>query len=363
MTQDEIATTALAMPEALSEIDDEARTVIRNALDLARERLDMDIAWLAEFDGDRKVLRVVEGDTDEWELWDESWLPAAESYCARMLDGRVPNAIADAASEPAVCDLPVTRDLRIGAYIGVPIVLHDGRLRGAFCCLRHTPARNLDERDVRVMQVLAKLVADELGFRQSLRLLRRRETQDASLQALLAALEVRDDYTGDHSRAVVDLARAVACRIGLDPDDVDAVEQVALLHDLGKVGIPDSILRKPGPLTDDEWDVMRTHPGVGAEIVARLDTLAHLRPAIRAEHERWDGKGYPDGLVGDAIPVPSRITLTCDAFHAMVSDRPYRAAMSQDDAVDELRRCAGTMFWPEAVDALVAHVRDVTAPS
>lgn len=348
--------TTLEIPDALSEIDDDARVVIANALNLARERLGMEIAWLAEFDGPRKVLRVVEGDTAGWGLQDDSWLPAAESYCARMLDGRIPNAIPDAASEPGVCDLPVTEDLRIGAYIGVPLILEDGELRGAFCCLKHTPVRDLDERDVRVMQVLAKLVADELGFRQSLRIIRQQEARNASLQALLAALQVRDDYTSDHSYAVVDLAVGVARRLGLDDDDVVAVEQVALLHDLGKVGIPDAILRKPGPLTDDEWEVMRTHPAVGADIVAQLDALAHLQPAIRAEHERWDGTGYPDGLTGEQIPVPSRITLTCDAFHAMVSDRPYRAAMPQDAAILELRRWSGAMFWPDAVEALVAEL-------
>lgn len=355
--------TALDSTSALSEIDADARRVIANALELARERLDMEIAYIAEFTGEREVLRVVAGDTGEWDVTEGLSVAAADSYCVRMLDGRVPQAIPDTSKEPEVAALPATEELGIGAYIGVPLVLEDGEVCGALCCLRHTPAGTIDDRDVRVVELLARLVADELAFRASMRARRRREMEVASLQALLAALEVRDDYTGDHSHAVVELSLAVATRLGITGDDLDAIEQVALLHDLGKVGIPDAILRKPGPLTDDEWAVMRTHPGLGADIVARLDTLAHLRPAIRAEHERWDGAGYPDGLAGDAIPVPSRITLTCDAFHAMVSDRPYRAAMSQHDALDELRRCAGTMFWPDAVDALVAHVRDVTAPS
>lgn len=354
---------ALDSSGALSEIDAETRGVIANVLDLARDRLDMEIAYITEFTGDHEVLRVVTGETEDWDVSEGLSVAAAESYCVRMLDGRVPQAIPDTSKEPEVADLPATEELGIGAYIGVPLVLDGGRVRGALCCLRHTPAGAIDERDVRVVDLLAQLVADELAFRASVRARRRREMELASLQALLAALEVRDDYTGDHSYAVVELALAVATRLGIAGDELDAVEQVALLHDLGKVGIPDAILRKPGPLTDDEWAVMRTHPGIGADIVARLDTLAHLRPAIRAEHERWDGAGYPDGLTGDAIPVPSRITLTCDAFHAMVSDRPYRAAMAQTEAVDELRRCAGTMFWPDAVDALVAHIRDVRAPS
>lgn len=345
---------------ALGEIDDEAREVIAGALDLARERLGMEIAWITEFTDDREVLRVVAGDQDHWDIAEGDSVAAVDSYCVRMLDGRMPRAIPDASKEPAVADLAVTTDLDIGAYVGVPLVL-DGGLRGAFCCLRHSPARDIDDRDVEVVEFLAQLVADQLAFRRAQRALRRREMETASLQALLAALEGRDEYTGDHSQAVVDLARAVATRLGFDDQELEAVEQVALLHDLGKVGIPDEVLRKPGPLTDAEWEIMRTHPGLGADIIARLETLAHLRPAIRAEHERWDGAGYPDGLAGEEIPVPSRITLTCDAYHAMVSDRPYRAAMPQDEAIEELRRCAGTMFWPDAVDALIDHLQDGTA--
>lgn len=345
---------------ALGEIDDEARDIIAGALDLARDRLGMEIAWITEFTADREVLRVVAGDKANWEISEGDSVAAADSYCVRMLDGRMPRAIPDASQEPAVADLPATSDLGIGAYVGVPLVL-DGGVRGAFCCLRHSPARELDDRDVDVVEFLAQIVADELAFRKALRVLRRREMETASLQALLAALEGRDEYTGDHSQAVVDLARAVATRLGLDAEALEAVEQVALLHDLGKVGIPDAVLRKPGPLTDAEWEIMRTHPGLGADIIARLETLAHLGPAIRAEHERWDGTGYPDGLAGEEIPIPSRITLTCDAFHAMVSDRPYRAAMPEDQAIEELRRCAGTMFWPDAVDALVDHLEEATA--
>lgn len=350
----------LGSTSALGEIDDEAREVIAGALDLARERLGMEIAWITEFTDDREVLRVVAGEQEDWDIAEGDSVAAVDSYCVRMLDGRMPRAIPDASKEPAVADLPITTELDIGAYVGVPLVF-DGGLRGAFCCLRHSPARDLDDRDVEVVEFLAQLVADELAFRQALRALRRREMETASLQALLAALEGRDEYTGDHSQAVVDLARAVATRLGIDNEELEAVEQVALLHDLGKVGIPDAVLRKPGPLTDAEWEILRTHPGLGADIIARLETLAHLRPAIRAEHERWDGTGYPDGLAGEAIPIPSRITLTCDAFHAMVSDRPYRAAMPKDQAIEELRRCAGTMFWPDAVDALIDHLQDGTA--
>ena len=146
----------------------------------------------------------------------------------------------------------------------------------------------------------------------------------ASLRALLAAVNARDSYTAMHSREVVTLARGVARRLDLDDVQISEVEHIALLHDLGKIAIPDAILRKPGPLTSHEQTLMRQHPVVGAQILASMPELAHLAPAVRAEHERWDGAGYPDGLAGEQIPIASRIALVCDAYHAMTSNRPYR---------------------------------------
>jgi diguanylate cyclase (GGDEF)-like protein len=176
----------------------------------------------------------------------------------------------------------------------------------------------------------------------------------ASLRALLAAVNARDSYTALHSRQVVTLARQVARRLGLDAATIMEVEHIAHLHDLGKIAVPDAILRKPGPLTHHEQTLMRQHPVVGADILASVPELEHLAPAVRAEHERWDGGGYPDGLAGERIPVASRITLVCDAFHAMTSDRPYRRAMPLEEALEEIRRHAGSQFCPRAAAALLA---------
>jgi HD-GYP domain-containing protein (c-di-GMP phosphodiesterase class II) len=148
----------------------------------------------------------------------------------------------------------------------------------------------------------------------------------------------------------------VAERLDVDPEQTREVGQVALLHDIGKIGVPDSILQKPGPLTESEWAVMRTHPAVGAEMVSCVVGLGHLAPAVRAEHERWDGCGYPDGLRGEDIPLSSRIVFACDAFHAMTSDRPYRRALSREAAVAELERGSGSQFCPTAVKALLEEI-------
>jgi len=135
--------------------------------------------------------------------------------------------------------------------------------------------------------------------------------------------------------------------------DVRDVEDVAALHDIGKLGVPESILWKPGPLDPVEETVMRRHAEIGAAIVAHVEPIAHLAIAVRAEHERWDGNGYPDGIAGGEIPIASRIVLACDSYDAMVTDRAYRRAMNPLRAREELRRNSGSQFDPQVVDALL----------
>lgn len=173
----------------------------------------------------------------------------------------------------------------------------------------------------------------------------------SAVDSLLAALHARDGYTGDHSRVTLAMATAVADELDLDPDARKELADVALLHDIGKLGIPNSILQKPGALTEKEWETMREHPVIGEKILAGVPGFESVALAVRHEHERWDGGGYPDGIAGSAIPMASRIVLTCDAFHAMTSDRPYRAAMTVDDARAELHKHAGSQFDPEVVAA------------
>jgi len=176
------------------------------------------------------------------------------------------------------------------------------------------------------------------------------------VEALSTALTERDRYTGEHSALVVDMARGVATALGLDEVEVERVAAAALLHDIGKVAIPDHILHKPGPLDDEEWALMREHPIIGERILRAIPGMRSVARIVRHEHERFDGAGYPDRLVGEAIPLGSRIILACDAYHAMTSDRPYRAAMSHGEAVGELAHCSGTQFDPRVVAALIAQL-------
>jgi putative nucleotidyltransferase with HDIG domain len=172
--------------------------------------------------------------------------------------------------------------------------------------------------------------------------------------ALLGVLEARDVVLAEHTAEVVRLARAIAEQMqGEVP--LETVVTAAQLHDIGKVAVPDSILMKPGPLDAAEWEVVRQHTIAGERIVGRVPGLEAVADAVRASHERWDGRGYPDGLAGTGIPLAARIVTVADAFAAMTSaDRPYRPPLSREQAIDEVVRCAGSQFDPEVVDALVA---------
>jgi HD-GYP domain-containing protein (c-di-GMP phosphodiesterase class II) len=175
-------------------------------------------------------------------------------------------------------------------------------------------------------------------------------------------LEEDDEYTGRHTEDVVGLSVAVAERMELDEDTRRAAELGALLHDIGKIAVPSEIINKPGPLDDDEWAIMKTHTVEGERMLQQVGgLLADVGVVVRASHERWDGGGYPDGLVGEAIPVAARIVSACDAYNAMTTDRSYRKSLGVERAVEELRRCAGTQFDPAVVDALVAIVTEATS--
>jgi HD-GYP domain-containing protein (c-di-GMP phosphodiesterase class II) len=172
-------------------------------------------------------------------------------------------------------------------------------------------------------------------------------------------LDDDDSYTAFHSRGVVQLSIAVADRLELDERQRRNVEFGALLHDIGKIAIPKEILNKPGKLSPDEWVVMETHTIEGQRMLDQVGgVLGEVGQIVRSSHERWDGNGYPDGLVGDAIPLESSIVSVCDAFNAMTTDRPYRRAMSTDEATAELHANTGSQFCPRVVAALIELIEE-----
>ena len=177
-----------------------------------------------------------------------------------------------------------------------------------------------------------------------------------STDVLLEVLGERSPNLHDHLSHVAELAEAVSRELGLPELDVQLIRLAAELHDVGKMAISDAILSKPGPLTDDEWVLMRRHTVIGERIVRTAASLAPVAQLVRSSHERYDGTGYPDGLRAEDIGVGARIVAICDAYDAMVSDRVYRKAMSREGALAELRRCAGTQFDPELVELFCSTI-------
>jgi diguanylate cyclase (GGDEF)-like protein len=184
-----------------------------------------------------------------------------------------------------------------------------------------------------------------------------------SVEALALLIDERDNKTGAHSSEVADLAGRLAVELGCDESQLFAIRMAARLHDIGKVAVPDAIFRKPGALTDAEWALMKQHTVVGGDVLSLIPALRSIAPWVRAHHERWDGTGYPDGLVGDDIPLAVRILSVADAFDAMVSERPYSRRMNEADALSEVIRCAGTQFDPRVVAALERLLQSGTITS
>lgn len=179
------------------------------------------------------------------------------------------------------------------------------------------------------------------------------DLEDSYLQTMLTlarVIDARDAYTARHSQKLAGWAEATASLLNCSPEEVRTIRWAAQLHDIGKIAVPDTILRKAGPLTDDEWVIMRRHPVIGAEIVSPLKRLEAVTPLIRAHQEKMDGTGYPDGLFGNQIPLGARILTVVDSFGAMTDDRIYRPALSSHDATKELKRCAGKHFDPQVVN-------------
>ena len=187
-----------------------------------------------------------------------------------------------------------------------------------------------------------------------------------TLASLANALEEKDSYTHDHTQEVVALALDVARELGHGPETLELVELGALFHDIGKIRVPESILNKKGPLDDEEWGIMRSHTIAGEAILAPITPLRDVLPLVRSSHERWDGGGYPDGLIGEEIPAGARIISVCDAFRAMTEQRPYRKAMSERDALLELRLELGHPVRPglrPRADQRPARAPELTSPS
>ncbi len=327
-------------------------SVAREAVRTLHESFDYYLAVVQRLDPDG-VLRVVAAAGPPAEQMDG--FLAVEQPVERGVNGRVarsgrPALVNDTTLDPDYLGAGAPTDP--GSELSLPIVVAETnwgvmnleqRERGAFA-----------EEDLLLAHVIAGQIGAAIHRCQLVG-----ELEDAFLTTIAVisdAVEMQDAYTANHAEEVGDLAVAVGERMGIEGVELDRLRYGALLHDVGKIGIPAEILRKPGPLTAEERARMDEHTAIGARMLERIPFLAPVAPLVRSAHERHDGGGYPDGLAGTEIPRGAMVIATCDAFHAMTSDRSYRKAMSHADAEAELRANSGTQFEPGVVSALLAEL-------
>ena len=304
---------------------------------------------------DDETLRPVAGAGDlvhelsDWQEWRQSLHEGINGRVARTGE---PALIAETRLDPDFLSTDARR--HPGSELSVPIRVA-GEIWGVLN-LESLEAGAFDEADL----LLADTVAAHVGgaLHRSRLFGELESTFTTTLGVLSDALEAKDSYTADHADDVADVAVSVACRLGLEEEEVRMVRYGALLHDIGKIGVRSEVLKKPGRLTVEEFEEIKQHTVIGAKMLERIPFFAPVQPIVRSAHERWDGHGYPDGLAGEDISLGARIVCACDAFHAMTSDRPYSKARSVQEAATEMRRCAGTQFDPRVVDALLAELDD-----
>jgi putative nucleotidyltransferase with HDIG domain len=244
--------------------------------------------------------------------------------------------------------------------------IHEGAMSSVLCVLLRTPRKRLGvlhldrsywqkpftPDDLHLADALAASVS--AGIESAQLLQKQRDLFLNTITILAQAVELRDEYTGDHTVRVSKYAYLVAQQLELPSEDLNHIRIGTPLHDIGKIGIDDAILRKPGKLTPEEFKVMQSHTVKGAAILSTIPDLAPIIPIVRSHHEQWSGRGYPDGLAGEAIPLMARIVAVADAFDAMTTDRPYRKGMSADSAFAEVQRLSGQQFDPTVAEAFLA---------
>ncbi len=245
--------------------------------------------------------------------------------------------------------IPGAEDIAHDTLFAIAPLQLDGRLG---CLAAVAPALGDYKFSERKMRLLAGIAHQaKLGITNAVSFESLERTFFETVEALANALEAKDEYTSNHARSITDMALDVGAELGIEGPDLKRLELAALFHDIGKIGIPSKILSKDGPLDDEEWKVIRTHPELGERILEPIDRLAEVRPIVRHCHEHYDGSGYPDAIRADEIPIESRIILVVDAFDAMTTDRPYRKALPVEEACRRLTKSAGRQFDPMIVDA------------
>ncbi len=250
----------------------------------------------------------------------------------------------------AISNDPGANDVKVRAVI-VPIE-RQGMLLGRMIAVRTIDQAEFGTVEADLMKSTSMMLGAHLINQRQYREMQ--SMFEGTIQSLVSALDAKDAYTCGHSSRVADLAVELAQRLGFDEDHVATIRMAGILHDIGKIGVEDSVLRKPGRLTDEEFEQIKQHPVLGYEILQGIRQFRKILPAVRHHHESWDGTGYPDGLCGESIPRDAQVLAVADAFDAMTSDRPYRTGMPLDKVISIFEKGRGTQWAADVVDVLLS---------
>lgn len=331
-------------------------SVLKTAIESATRALELDSGAIYLLEGDYLVMGasvpgVADGQPDEM----RRARLADHPYIERCVVERRPVVCPDMATADLSPSERLIRDaVHLKSLLYVPVIGDDAVI-GAFIVGTVEPViREFKELDITLCQALAHEIGLAMANARLYESLRRSHDElerayDETLEGWSLALEMRDDETYGHALRVSSLSVGLARRMGVQESDLVHIKRGALLHDIGKMVVPDSILHKPGPLTDAEWEIMRKHPENGKAFLERIEYLAPVLDIPYCHHERWDGRGYPRGLKGPQIPLSARIFAVIDTFDALTSVRPYRDAWTEDDALAHIRSQAGGQFDPKVV--------------
>lgn len=324
--------------------------VRRRAIEAAAELVNAEAGSLLLIDSEKGELFFEVATGEKGEKVKEIRLKMGEGIAGWVAEKGEPVIIYDVQHDPRFFKgVDEKSEFKTKNLIGVPVKTKD-RIIGVLEAINKRDGR-FDEDDREILQAFANQVAIAIENANLYKELK--ETFYGTIEALAETIEKRDPYTGGHTRRVMEYSLVIGKELGLPDGELEALKLAAILHDIGKIGIRDSILLKEGKLTQEEAIVMNMHPRYGAEILEHIKQLREVIPGMRGHHERYDGSGYPDGLKGESIPLFARIISVADAYDAMTTDRPYRKALTPDQAFEELRRSSGRHFDPSVVEAFI----------
>ncbi len=339
------------------ELDD----LLKSFVEIVSHELDADRVSLMLLDKETRELRIEAAVGLDEQLVRSVRINMGEGIAGHVVQDGQSMLVKDIENDPRIAKLNNAEAYNTSSFISAPILLsvpitYQQKTFGVINVNDKRTGGVFTDEDLDFVSNLASQAAVAIMNVQIMEDLR--NTHFEAITALAEALEAKDSVTRNHSDRMLRYAMKIAGRLGLNEEKKESLRYLAVLHDIGKIGIPEHVLLKPGKLTDEEYDVMKQHPKIGAELIKKISFLSDVAPLIYAHHEQYDGKGYPMGLSGSDIPIESRIVSVLDAFDAMTSDRPYRQSLGTDRAIQELKDFAGTQFDPCVVEEFITILQE-----